>query len=104
MSKSGCLGFEQVVQKIGGKWKLMILRKLLYGGTHRFNSLRRSIPGISQTMLTKQLKELTADGLVSRRMYPEVPPRVEYELTEAGQKLRPMFEEMFRWAQALESA
>ena len=93
-----CAGFDEVVRMIGGKWKLMILRKLVYGGTIRFNELRRSIPGISQTMLTKQLKELEADGLVKREAFPEIPPRVEYTPTKRTKELKEFFQAMFNWA------
>lgn len=93
-----CIGFDEVVQKIGGKWKLMILRQLVYNGTTRFNQLRREIPGITQTMLTKQLRELEDDGLVSRKIYAEVPPRVEYTATPQAMDLDKFFQEMYFWA------
>lgn len=92
-----CLGFDAVVRRIGGKWKLTILRQLVYNGTKRFNALRRDIPGITQTMLTKQLRELENDGLVSRKIYAEVPPRVEYAPTPQALDLDKFFTEMFEW-------
>lgn len=87
---------ELVIELISGKWKLLILRELM-GGTKRFSQLQRSIPGITQKMLTKQLRELERAGLVSRKVYPQVPPRVEYSLTELGKSLEEIFDSMHRW-------
>ena len=75
----------------GGKWKLEILW-LLTQRMHRFNELRRAVPGVTQHMLTMQLRELESDGLVRRTVYAEIPPRVEYEITEEAMRLRPVFE------------
>lgn len=86
-----------VMGLIGGKWKLLILQILLFQGTKRFGELRRQIDGITQTMLTKQLRTLEADGLVSRKIYAEIPPRVEYSATETGLGLIPVFEQMHNW-------
>lgn len=80
----------------GGKWKLEILW-VLSQGTQRFNALRRAIPGVTQHMLTVQLRELERDGLVHRTIYPEVPPRVEYGITEEARRLRPVFIAIFEW-------
>ncbi len=88
---------EDVVKMIGGKWKLLLLRHLIYGGTARFNQLHRQIAGITQTMLTKQLRELEDDGLVSRKIYAEVPPRVEYTATPQAADLDKFFQEMYEW-------
>ncbi len=88
---------EDVVKMIGGKWKLLILRHLIYGGTTRFNQLHRAIDGITQTMLTKQLRELEADGLVLRVAYAEVPPRVEYSATAKASDLDDFFQAMHYW-------
>ena len=96
--KASCAGFDDVIRMIGGKWKLKILHKLIYGGTTRFNQLRKSIPGLSQTMLTKQLKEMEKDGLVKRTVYPEIPPKVEYSPTGKTMALLEMFESMYQWA------
>lgn len=82
---------------IGGKWKLSILKTLIFKGTKRFGDLRRDIDGISQTMLTSQLRALEADGLIRRQVYAEVPPRVEYSATDDGLALKPVFEAMHRW-------
>jgi DNA-binding HxlR family transcriptional regulator len=81
---------------IGGKWKGVILYHLL-GGTKRFNALRRLLPGVTQRMLTLQLRELEQDGLIKRTVYAEVPPRVEYDLTEFGASLEPLIQMMADW-------
>lgn len=82
---------------IGGKWKLSILQILIFHGTKRFGELKKEIDGITQTMLTNQLRALEKDGLVSREVFPEVPPRVEYSATEGARALIPMFEAMHSW-------
>lgn len=87
---------RSAIQSIGGKWKLEILW-LLGQRMHRFNELRRAIPGITQHMLTQQLRELEADGLIHRTVYPEVPPRVEYTLADHARRLRPVFDALFTW-------
>ena len=94
---ANCAGVEDVVRMIGGKWKLMILRKLVFGGATRFNELRREINGITQTMLTSQLRALEADGLVKRKAYAEVPPRVEYTATAKAMDLETFFRAMYGW-------
>jgi DNA-binding HxlR family transcriptional regulator len=81
---------------IGGRWKPIILWSLVHG-THRFSELKRGIPMITEKMLTQQLRELEADGLVARQVYQEVPPKVEYSLTPLGQSLQPVLESMLRW-------
>ena len=88
---------RRAVAIIGGKWKLEILW-LLNQRMHRFNELRRAIPGVTQHMLTAQLRELEADGLVRRTIYPQIPPRVEYEITYEARRLQPVFEALFVWA------
>lgn len=95
---ASCDGFEKVISMIGGKWKLWILRILIFGGTKRFNQLRREISGITQTMLTSQLRALEADGLVSREIFAEVPPRVEYSATPKAIALTKFYSEMHKWA------
>lgn len=87
---------EVLLAVVGGKWKLVILHHLLRG-THRFCALRRELPPITQRMLTRALRELEEDGLVRRTVYPEVPPKVEYDLTELGHSLRPIIEQMTAW-------
>lgn len=86
-----------VVDLIGGKWKLLILQILIFHGTKRFGELKKRIDGITQTMLTNQLRALEADGLVSREIFAEVPPRVEYSATKAGMDLKPVFNAMHHW-------
>jgi DNA-binding HxlR family transcriptional regulator len=85
------------VNLIGHKWKVLILRNLFNQGTQRFNELSKGISGISQKMLTQQLRQLEHDGIIQRTVYPEVPPRVEYDLTELGQSLKPILEAMNVW-------
>ena len=88
---------EATLDVIGGKWKVVILFHLTHDGTHRFAVLRRKIPGVSERMLTQQLRELEDDGIVHREVYAEVPPKVEYSLTEYGKTLRPITEVMCEW-------
>lgn len=85
-----------VLRILGGKWKLSILCALL-DGTKRFSELRRLNPGITQRMLTNQLRELEADLVVTRKIYVEVPPKVEYSLTEVGKKLQPILQQLEEW-------
>ena len=84
------------VQIIGSKWKILILRNLL-SRPWRFNELRKSLDGVSQKVLTDSLRHLEADGIVSRMVYPEVPPRVEYSLTDIGESMRPILSAMETW-------
>ena len=87
---------EATVALIGGRWKANILWSLMEG-THRFSVLRRKGRGVSQRMLTQQLCELERHGLVTRKIFPEVPPRVEYTITPLGRSLRPLLEAMHDW-------
>ena len=84
------------VELIGSKWKLLILKYLL-NKTMRYNELKREIDGISQKVLTSTLKSMVEDGIVIRTSYPEVPPRVEYSLSEIGESMRPVIDEMADW-------
>jgi len=86
-----------VFRRIGGKWKLPILWHLADKETVRYNELKRSVRGVTNMMLTKCLRELEDYGLVIRRQYNEVPPRVEYSLTERGKTLLPALEELYTW-------
>ncbi len=98
---ANCEGLRlEVINALGvltGKWKLEILF-LLNQRLHRFGELRRAIPGITQHMLTAKLRELESDGLIRRTAYPEVPPRVEYEMTSKARRLEPVFDAIFSWA------
>lgn len=87
---------ETTLLMISDKWKVLILRDLL-NGTMRFSELRRSIGNVSQKVLTANLRQMERDGLVHREVYPEVPPRVEYSLTETGRTLQPIIEAMKDW-------
>ena len=82
---------------IGGKWKVIILWHLQEGGVKRFGELQRLVQGISQKMLTQELRDLEETGLVSRKVYPVVPPKVEYSLTETGWSLKPVLEQLCNW-------
>jgi DNA-binding HxlR family transcriptional regulator len=90
--------FHRALGVLAGKWKGEILWQLVQR-KHRFGELRQSIPGVTQHMLTTQLRDLEANGLVKRTVYPEVPPRVEYEITPSAQALKPVFDELFKWSQ-----
>lgn len=83
---------------IQGKWKPLIIYELM-NGSQRFNQLRRLLPGITQRMLTSQLRELERDAIVNRTVFEQVPPHVEYSLTEKGKALWPMFTAMQKWAE-----
>ena len=85
---------ETTLTLIGGKWKVLILRDLM-----RFGELKKSIGTVSQKVLTAQLRDMEANGLVHREVYAEVPPRVEYSLTELGQSLKPILDAMWNWGE-----
>lgn len=87
------------VALIGSKWKLLILRNLL-SRPWRFNELKKDLEGISQKVLTDSLRSLEADGIITRTVYPEVPPRVEYSLSELGCSLKPILDAMVDWGTA----
>ncbi|MGN0488096.1 MAG: winged helix-turn-helix transcriptional regulator [Ruminococcus sp.] len=89
---------ETTLTLIGDKWKVLILRDLM-NGTKRFGELKKSVGSISQKVLTSQLRDMEAKGLVNRKVYAEVPPRVEYSLTEIGQSLKPILEAMENWGE-----
>ncbi len=86
-----------IAKLIGGKWKLIILQILIFRGVHRFGELRRRIDGITQTMLTKQLRALESGGFIERRVYAEVPPRVEYSATARALSLKRVFLALDDW-------
>lgn len=87
------------MRKIGGKWKPIILF-LIDMKVNRFGQLSRAIDGVSKQMLTKQLRELEEDGILERKIYPEIPPRVEYFLTDIGESLKPVISSMKAWGEA----
>ena len=84
------------VQIIGSKWKLLIMRNLLQR-PWRFNELKKGLEGISQKVLTDSLRSMEADGIITRTVYPEVPPRVEYALSDLGESMRPIMDAMEIW-------
>ncbi len=86
------------VQLIGNKWKLLIIRNLL-DRSWRFNELHKSLDGISQKVLTDSLRQLEADGIITRTVYAEVPPRVEYALSDLGESMRPILDAMKDWGE-----
>ncbi|KIL42696.1 winged helix-turn-helix transcriptional regulator [Jeotgalibacillus soli] len=88
---------ELTLSVIGGKWKMLILWHLGKEGTKRFGELKSLMPGITQRMLVNQLRELEEDLIVDRKVYPVVPPKVEYSLTEQGKTLMPILESMYNW-------
>lgn len=89
---------ETTLSLIGDKWKVLILRDLITG-TKRFGELKKSIGTVSQKVLTAQLRNMEENGLVHRKVYAEVPPRVEYSLTELGQSLKPILDAMQNWGE-----
>ncbi|HEY0033224.1 MAG TPA: helix-turn-helix domain-containing protein [Devosia sp.] len=98
-SKSAnCTAMSDVLNRIGDKWSDMVVGMLGRNGTLRFNELKRLINGVSQRMLTLTLRNLERDGLVTRTIYPEVPPRVEYGLTELGKTLQGPISELWNWS------
>ena len=93
---------ETTLTLISSKWKVLIVRDLL-AGTKRFGELQRSVGNVSQKVLTAQLREMEEDGLVDRKAYPEVPPRVEYSLTELGRSLEPVLSALWNWGETYQS-
>lgn len=89
---------ETTLILLSDKWKVLILRDLI-DGTKRFGELKKSIGSVSQKVLTANLRSMEEDGLVSRKVYPEVPPRVEYTLTETGYSLKPVLDSMCNWGE-----
>ena len=89
---------ETALTLIGDKWKVLILRDLM-PGTKRFGELKKSVGNVSQKVLTAQLRAMEENGLVHREVYAEVPPRVEYSLTELGKSLKPILDSMWTWAE-----
>ena len=96
---SAAAGIEHAIRMLEGRWKLLILFHLFGGKTLRFSDLERAIGGVSQKMLTQQLRQLERDGVVGRTVHPEVPPRVEYHLTDWGQSVCPALDKLLTWAE-----
>jgi DNA-binding HxlR family transcriptional regulator len=94
---AGCKA-QLALRVIQGRWKLLILRELIEA-VRRFSDLQRALPGVSQKVLTAQLRELEADGVVQRTVYPQVPPRVDYAITPLGRELLPVLDELHAWGE-----
>ena len=94
---------ETTLTLIGDKWKVLILRDLM-PGTKRFGELKKSVGNVSQKVLTAQLRAMEENGLVNRKVYAEVPPRVEYSLTELGKSLKPILDSMWAWGEEYKSS
>jgi DNA-binding HxlR family transcriptional regulator len=94
---------QDALRPLEGRWKLMIMAQLLAGTAMRFSDLKRALPQVSQKMLIQRLRDLEEDGIVSRTLYPQVPPKVEYCLTEVGKGLRPVFIALLDWTELLRS-
>lgn len=91
-------GVEQALRMLEGRWKFLILFQLFGGQVKRFSDLERAIPAVTQKMLAQQLRQLEKDGVVHRKVYPVVPPKVEYSLTPWGQSLCPVLDAILKWA------
>jgi DNA-binding HxlR family transcriptional regulator len=91
-------GVEQALRMLEGRWKLLILFQLFGGKVLRFSDLERAIPTVTQKMLAQQLRQMERDGIVQRKSYPQIPPRVEYSLTDWGQSLCPALDALLKWA------
>lgn len=94
-----CVPMSSLQAVLSGKWKILILWYVAFYQVQRFGELMRRLDGITQSTLTKQLRELEADGFLRRTVFPEVPPRVEYTLTELGQSFVPVLEQMLLWSE-----
>ncbi|MEV0900789.1 helix-turn-helix domain-containing protein [Actinoplanes sp. NPDC049802] len=93
-------GIDAAMDVISGKWKVLILWELHHHGVRRFAELRRGLPGVSEKMLIQHLRQMEEDGLIRRKVYPEVPPKVEYTLTEDGSSLNAALESLGDWGTA----
>ena len=93
-------GIESAFRMLEGRWKMVIIFQLFDRSVLRFSELERAIPGVSQKMLIQQLRELERDGIVTRTIYPQVPPKVEYRLTAWGQAMCPALDSLLEWAAA----
>lgn len=95
---TGCCPIRQVLSRLGDKWSMLVLITLKANGTLRFNDIHKTIGDISHRMLTVTLRTLETDGLINRKAYPEIPPRVEYTLTDMGEGLMPHVQNLAQWA------
>lgn len=95
--QDGSCPIATTISLLNSQWKILIMRELLLHSSERYSELQHSVAGISQKMLTQSLHEMTADGIVQRQAFPEVPPRVEYRLTELGQSMDPILKAMHNW-------
>lgn len=98
IEKTQLCPIRDIISRLSDKWSLLVLVTLSWNGTMRFNEIHKAMDDISQRMLTVTLRSLETDGLISRKVYPEVPPRVEYQLTELGQSLLPALKVLVDWA------
>lgn len=89
---------ETTLEVLGGRWKVLVLDQL-FSGVKRFSELHRALPGVSHRTLTQQLRELEGHGIIRRKVYPQVPPKVEYSLSPLGESLRPVLDAMHDWAE-----
>jgi DNA-binding HxlR family transcriptional regulator len=96
-AESAADGVARAIRLLEGRWKLVILFRLFGGNVRRFSELERAIPAVSQKMLAQQLRQMERDGMVRRIVHPEVPPRVEYGLTDWGQSLCPALDALLTW-------
>jgi DNA-binding HxlR family transcriptional regulator len=103
-SETAAQGVQNVIKMLEGRWKLVILFQLFGGQVRRFSDLERAIPGVSQKMLIQQLRQLESDGVVARIVHHQVPPKVEYHMTEWGQSLCPALDALLGWAESAPSA
>lgn len=101
--ETAAVGVEGALRLLEGRWKLVLLFHLFDGKVQRYSDFERLVPGISQKMLAQQLRQLEADGLVERTVYPQVPPKVEYRLTEWGQALCPALDGLLLWVEKREA-
>lgn len=99
-AESAAAGVESAIGLLEGRWKLTLLFHLFGGQVRRYSDLERLVPGISPKMLAQQLRQLESDGLVVRTLYPQVPPKVEYRLSEWGQALCPALDALLQWGDA----
>ena len=95
-----CAPMASIQSVLGGKWKILLLWYIAFYKVQRFGQLMRRLDGITQSSLTKQLRELERDGFIHREIYPEIPPKVEYSLTELGESFTPILNQMMRWSEA----